>query len=513
MKINFINELTPSEAIRFYYKLGLNVIPVTKQKEAVIKQWSKYTTERISENLISKWERKIADEDLNIAIITKFNGLIVYDCDSEELYNLFKEKFKEVFGKDPEEITWVCKTGKGYHIYLKVCNTHRLKTNKVILIVEEGNKKVELRRQFGGYVVTPPSIHPSGVEYTWVHNDEVESILEVQEEDIIKLESLLNPELWVDKRMKIPVPEGERELTEEEVGKIVNWLNDNKYWVEGQRQLVLLALSYILRVFGKIKYDSVVQLYEKIRNTLGDDPKDYNQRISGIRLTFEKEIDDVGYRPWLEELGWNESQIEEFKFSILKILNKTIRTLFNRGLSWIYEVRTSDLKSVKDKSGNVIEYRQEITFKILTVKDGRVVDESRSVIKVFDPESLDLIREIPSRKIRRKTLTSKKLEYIKGSLTSRGTFVKIAIVENNKKHIVEGLLDDVLESLYRNYRVLANDGKEKLGQLLSFLSKFEDKMYNYPGIVLDGDRFIPAVPGTRRDSDPRNGSSRRRWPV
>jgi len=494
MRVKELNERHPSEAIVFYYELGFNVIPL-KGKEAIIKNWSKYTKERIPEDVISKFKERILKENLNIGIITKFNGLLVYDCDSEDLYLFFKEKFKEIFGDYPENKTFVCKTGKGYHVYLKVLEYKNLKGEKVIYSKEEGDKKIEIRRKFGGYVVVPPSIHPElNVKYQWIHSDNVESILEVKEEDIIKLESLINPNLWESSKLKQTVIETqERDLTDKEIEELIKFIEP--YWKEGQRQLILLSLSYILRVFGKIRYDSVVKLYEKIKETLGDDPKDYSQRIAGIRLTFEKEIDEVGYKPWLEQLGWEVNEIEEFKLGILKIINKNVGTLFRRGFSWIYRVKMYDWKEDEDDNGNLI-YKQKVIINLLSIKNGKVIDEERSYLRIYDGETKNLLEEKFTKYMKKELLTTKQIDYIKGYLTQKGTYVKLAIVENNKKHIVEGLLDDVLEILHKRFRILGQGGKEKLGQLLSFLAKFEDKFYSYPGVVIEDNKFIAVIPGT-----------------
>jgi len=467
--IHDVNELPIIEAFKIYYKLGFNVIPVRKDKTTFVKKWSNYVNECIDERKIKNWARRIKKEDLNIAIITGFDNLVVYDCDSEEVYKKFKEAFKELFGADPESTTWVCKTGKGYHVYLKIAEdkgkdkvekTPKFGGNRTILKDKKGNKLIELRRQFGGYVLVPPSIHPSGAKYTWIHDKNVKKILEVSKNDIITFEHKFRET---------------RELTKEEIDKIIKWLEEKEYWAEGQRQLVLLALSFILRYFGKIKLSSVKQLYEEIRKKLGDDSRDYSQRIRAIELTYEKPITDVAYKTWLkEELNWETQQIEEFKFGLLKIIKRNVKNLYKHGFTWVYEI-----------ANKVLEKGFKTTYKELEVVNCKIIDRTTKYKNEEEIES------------RTKTLCSRKIEYIKGSITPQGTYVKLAIIEDDKnKQYIEGLLDDVLETLHRSFRVISSDGKEKLGQLFSFLAKFEDKTYNLPGIVLDGNKFVATVPGS-----------------
>lgn len=89
--------------------------------------------------------------DSNVGLITgKVSGIAVVDADDQDAVKWCLENLPHT----PVRV----KTGKGYHFYFKwqegVDNTARTV------------RGVDIRGQ-GGYVVAPPSIHPSGARYTW----------------------------------------------------------------------------------------------------------------------------------------------------------------------------------------------------------------------------------------------------------------------------------------------------------------------------------------------------------
>jgi hypothetical protein len=106
------------------------------------------------------WEKWSA---ANIGIATgRISGLLVIDLDSPQGLAAFK-RIHAAYGREPLPHTPVVVTGRGWHIYL---------------FFPPGNEKISCRagkgseqgvdvRADGGYVVAPPSIHPSGHVYRW----------------------------------------------------------------------------------------------------------------------------------------------------------------------------------------------------------------------------------------------------------------------------------------------------------------------------------------------------------
>jgi hypothetical protein len=138
------------EALR-YHSLGWSVIPVKQgRKEPLTKRWRKYQKEHSTKKAIKSWWNKWPEA--NIGIITgTVSKLVVLDADSATA---------EIFVKDKGILpTPQVRTGKGTHFYLK--HPGGRVPNKV-------NGKIGLDiKGDGGYVVAPPSIHPSGKRYEW----------------------------------------------------------------------------------------------------------------------------------------------------------------------------------------------------------------------------------------------------------------------------------------------------------------------------------------------------------
>jgi len=142
--------------IELYKRLGFNIIPLkARSKEPLIK-WSEFETRKATEEELKQWFSK---EDVNIGIVCGFvsGNLIVLDLES-------LEAFKRFFEKTPEELavsTLVVKTARGYHLYVK--------TDKPISSFKIPELQLDVKGE-GGYVVAPPSIHPTGVKYEFLGN-------------------------------------------------------------------------------------------------------------------------------------------------------------------------------------------------------------------------------------------------------------------------------------------------------------------------------------------------------
>ena len=157
--------------IEFYKRLGFNVIPLkARSKEPVIK-WSEFETRKTTEEELKQWFSK---EDVNVGIVcgSVSGNLIVLDFES-------LEAFKRFFEKTPDELadsTLVVKTARGFHLYVK--------TDKPISSFKIPELQLDVKGE-GGYVVAPPSIHPTGVKYEFLGNpwklDHLENINDLDE--------------------------------------------------------------------------------------------------------------------------------------------------------------------------------------------------------------------------------------------------------------------------------------------------------------------------------------------
>jgi len=142
------------EIVRFYRSQSLNLIPIKFREKKPLVEWKKYQREKASEEELAKWFS--GDVGVNIAVICGriSDNLVVVDLDDPKAY-------KKLFSGIDRE-TLVVKTSRGFHVYFKT--DYPVKSFKVDL---PGLGRVDVKGE-GGYVLAPPSIHPSGKIYEFV---------------------------------------------------------------------------------------------------------------------------------------------------------------------------------------------------------------------------------------------------------------------------------------------------------------------------------------------------------
>jgi len=137
----------------WYVSKGLSVIPLRpKDKKPAIATWKQYQYSEPSEADLKIW---FADGNQNnVGIVTgKHSGIVVVDFDNQESVEFAKENN---FPETPRVAT-----GKGFHAYY--CYKEGVRNFQK----RDDLPGIDLRGD-GGYVVAPPSIHPSGKQYQWM---------------------------------------------------------------------------------------------------------------------------------------------------------------------------------------------------------------------------------------------------------------------------------------------------------------------------------------------------------
>jgi hypothetical protein len=138
-----------------YHAAGICVIPCKHADKHPLIKWEGFTKERPKEKQIRTWFGK---GKKNIAFIcgAVSGGLIVLDFDEPGLYYAWAAANPELAKAAP-----TVKTGRGFQVYLRMATPCRNK---------KAAPKVDVRGE-GGYVVAPPSIHPTGAIYEFVNGD------------------------------------------------------------------------------------------------------------------------------------------------------------------------------------------------------------------------------------------------------------------------------------------------------------------------------------------------------
>jgi len=170
--------MTLLEAAITWVKRGYSVIPIGYySKKPILKSWDPYKTRLPTDVELREW---FPTQLRNIGLITG-NGLTVIDFDVNEVFQFWYSLFPIS--------TYMTKTRRGIHVYLHTEQPAKNYHSDLLDIKAER-----------GYVLIPPSVHPSGFQYQ-VFMDQ--PILKVEKlEDVLPIEFIPEP-----KKLTIPMLE------------------------------------------------------------------------------------------------------------------------------------------------------------------------------------------------------------------------------------------------------------------------------------------------------------------
>ncbi len=187
---------------------GFSIIPIDGKTKKPLIEWQKYQTIPATKEEIKDWFEKYPEA--GIAIVTgKISGICVVDIDprnNQDWENALFIKYDTVSVKTG---------GGGYHYYFAYPK-EGIKSHPGFI------KGVDFKSD-GGYVICPPSKHPSGETYEWIKSPSKAKILELPfgiKETIER--STLNSPSTFDLSSLGGVPEGQRnEVAAKVVGKLL----------------------------------------------------------------------------------------------------------------------------------------------------------------------------------------------------------------------------------------------------------------------------------------------------
>jgi hypothetical protein len=142
-----------------YLEAGYAVIPTwpDQRKNPHLSSTKEYTQRLPTKAEWSGWARRWPNA--NIGLITGyFKRLVCLDFDDELTYDVWRKGVGGV-----ELVTWVVKTGRGYHVWFTVQDQPGKSQNYV-----NGDVEVLLRAK-NGYCIVPPSVHWTGKMYHTVN--------------------------------------------------------------------------------------------------------------------------------------------------------------------------------------------------------------------------------------------------------------------------------------------------------------------------------------------------------
>ena len=138
-----------------YHELGWSVFPIPSGKKTPRISWESYQKERASEEKIRKWWE--IWPDANIGIVTgHVSGIVVVDVDGPEGERTLEEL-------EDGEPTTISRTGSGgmHQFFAYPEDAPELRN------FARRAPELDFRGE-GGFVVVPPSVHPSGNRYAWI---------------------------------------------------------------------------------------------------------------------------------------------------------------------------------------------------------------------------------------------------------------------------------------------------------------------------------------------------------
>lgn len=146
------------ETARFWNALGVATIPIRyRDKRPALASWEEYQHRLPSDTELVKW---FSRPFTNIAVVVGWRNLVVIDFDADTEY----ERWQLWLSRKPVyrwiRNTYQVKTARGMHVY-------------VITAQPASNAKlpgIDVKAQ-SGYVLAPPSVHPSGHVYTQFSGD------------------------------------------------------------------------------------------------------------------------------------------------------------------------------------------------------------------------------------------------------------------------------------------------------------------------------------------------------
>lgn len=189
-----------------YIMQGLSVLPLLpRDKKPAIKGGLSNATREV--NIIIPWYAAHPEHNIGIACGAKSRNLIALDLDVSDTKDgtAVLADFEEKYAELPH--TAAVKTGSGGVHYLYLANEHVQSSVNAIL-------GVDIRAE-GSYIVAPPSIHPNGNTYEWIHP--LSELAEANQAvyDFIKHVQPKNQGDKSENRFKLPdqIKEGERDNT------------------------------------------------------------------------------------------------------------------------------------------------------------------------------------------------------------------------------------------------------------------------------------------------------------
>lgn len=270
-----IDVSTPLASSLTYVNMRLSVFPLgaRDKKPPKLFKWDSFQHTLPTEEQVNSLFRV---GDVNIAIATgAASRLMVFDIDGDRAKShaddVLQNKIRRDTGEAMADTFWVETGGGGLHIWIRYTpeeftedeSAAREIKRAVLWRGTDGHSEIRLKGN-GGYVVAPPSVHPSGSQYRFIKGNKIDELSKDQVLDLIRCFRRINVVRRSNVQLDVEKAENEllpasRELDDERVMDITVILKP--YYIKGQRHEFVLYLSGWLRKEG-IAMDSARKIVE-----------------------------------------------------------------------------------------------------------------------------------------------------------------------------------------------------------------------------------------------------------
>jgi hypothetical protein len=139
--------------------LGIAPLPVPTGEKAIRIKWKEFQTELPTPDHLKKWFRTAQ----NLALVTGWQGLTVLDFDDAALYADW-QRYGDThpYAALVQRLTYQVHTAQGRHVYIR---TPEANASRALTRADGTRWGLDIKAR-GGYVLAPPSLHPSGAAYT-----------------------------------------------------------------------------------------------------------------------------------------------------------------------------------------------------------------------------------------------------------------------------------------------------------------------------------------------------------
>ena len=139
-----------------YVDNGWSILPVKpEEKRPYMTNWLQYTKTRASKQTVINWFNNLTGAGIGV-VTGRVSNMVVLDIESDCPYPI-----EDILRKYPTQM--YSRTGSGgYHLFYQYPTNIPRVANRVGIF-----ERADLRAD-GGFIVLPPTIHPSGGRYEWI---------------------------------------------------------------------------------------------------------------------------------------------------------------------------------------------------------------------------------------------------------------------------------------------------------------------------------------------------------